>query len=300
MSSAGSSAREEPVLFDCEGAQLVGVLHPASAHGKSIGVVIVVGGPQYRAGSHRQFVLLARALATSGYPVLRFDYRGMGDSDGSVRTFESIASDIRAAVDVLLRRTPQLSGIVLWGLCDAASAVSMYGETDSRIVGAVLVNPWVRSEAGEAQAYLKHYYLKRLVQGSFWRKIGSGAFDVRRSVRELLIAVRRARGGAAEPSRAGTASFISRMARGLVAFRGDVLVLLSERDLTAREFSDRCASDKEWRRIMGGPRVSVVNLAGADHTFSTRDALELGTSETEKWLKGLKVMGLDGAVAREA
>ena len=75
-------ASEFPVVFSCGGDQLVGMVHPAAAR---LGVVIVVGGPQYRVGSHRQFVLMARDLAREGYPVLRFDYRGMGDSDGAVR-----------------------------------------------------------------------------------------------------------------------------------------------------------------------------------------------------------------------
>jgi hypothetical protein len=90
------------------------------------------------------------------------------------------------------------------------------------------------------------------------------------------------------------------MVRGLDGFRGDTLVLLSERDLTAREFYDRCASDHEWRRVLGRTRVSVVNLPGADHTFSTHGALELGIYETEKWLNRLSVGGLDAAVVRES
>ena len=42
-------------------------------------VLVVVGGPQVRAGSHRHFVQLARHLATHGHAVMRFDVRGMGD-----------------------------------------------------------------------------------------------------------------------------------------------------------------------------------------------------------------------------
>ena len=42
-----------------------------------IAVLVVVGGPQYRVGSHRQFVSLARALARQGMTTVRFDYRGM-------------------------------------------------------------------------------------------------------------------------------------------------------------------------------------------------------------------------------
>ncbi|HBZ05431.1 MAG TPA: hydrolase 1, exosortase A system-associated, partial [Massilia sp.] len=49
----------------CRGAWLYGIVSlPAAPHPR--GVLIVVGGPQYRAGSHRQFTLLARDLAAAG------------------------------------------------------------------------------------------------------------------------------------------------------------------------------------------------------------------------------------------
>jgi len=62
-------------------------------------VLIIVGGPQYRVGSHRQFVLLARHLAAQGIPVMRFDVRGMGDSKGKPRNFGQLDDDLRAATD---------------------------------------------------------------------------------------------------------------------------------------------------------------------------------------------------------
>src|SRR3546814_1414367 len=78
--------------FPCAEAELVGILHlPAAAARR--GVLIVVGGPQYRAGSHRQFLLIARRLAEQGYPVLRFDHRGIGDSDGPYLGFEALDAD---------------------------------------------------------------------------------------------------------------------------------------------------------------------------------------------------------------
>jgi len=46
-------------------------------------------------GSHRQFVQLARRLAKQGYPTLRFDYRGMGDSEGVYRSFENVGPDLQ-------------------------------------------------------------------------------------------------------------------------------------------------------------------------------------------------------------
>src|SRR5262249_52771049 len=114
------SGRETAFAFTCRGDSLVAIYHQATGAPRR-GVVIVVGGPQYRVGSHRQFVLLARALAESGIPVLRFDYRGMGDSEGEFTGFEAIDLDIAAAIDAFVARCPSLREIVLWGLCDAAS-----------------------------------------------------------------------------------------------------------------------------------------------------------------------------------
>jgi alpha-beta hydrolase superfamily lysophospholipase len=81
------SGTEYPLRFDRAGVPLVGIVHPAGKPAGDIGVVVVVGGPQYRVGSHRQFVLLARDLAAAGIPTLRFDTRGMGDSGGDFPGF---------------------------------------------------------------------------------------------------------------------------------------------------------------------------------------------------------------------
>ena len=73
--------KEKPFIFNCNNEKLVGIIHyPEKKPYFQKGLLIVVGGPQYRVGSHRQFVLLARNLSIAGIPVMRFDYRGMGDS----------------------------------------------------------------------------------------------------------------------------------------------------------------------------------------------------------------------------
>ena len=85
--------KERCLSFECGGETLLGILHEPRIH-KETGVLVIVGGPQYRVGSHRQFVLMARALANVGYAVLRFDYRGMGDSTGCPRGFEAVDKSI--------------------------------------------------------------------------------------------------------------------------------------------------------------------------------------------------------------
>ena len=76
---------------------------PAACAGPR-GVLIVTGGPQYRAGSHRQFVLLARFLAARGMAVLRFDYRGMGDSEGAPRDYRRCRRRHRRRAGAVFRR----------------------------------------------------------------------------------------------------------------------------------------------------------------------------------------------------
>jgi len=89
------------------------------------GVVFVVAdGPQYRIGAQRQFVSLGRSIEAHGYAALRFDYRGMGDSEGHHRGFLHVDSDIRAAVDALIANVPTVEEVVLWGECDGVIPIA--------------------------------------------------------------------------------------------------------------------------------------------------------------------------------
>ena len=165
MSTPGYA--ETALAFPCEGELLAGIVClPKQPLGR--GVLVVVGGPQYRAGSHRQFTLLCRALAAQGIAAMRFDCRGMGDSEGRMRTFEEIQPDVRAAVDQFFAQVPQLREVIIWGLCDAACAALFYAHLDRRVTGLVLLNPWVRTPEGIARAQLKHYYWSRLSSREFW------------------------------------------------------------------------------------------------------------------------------------
>jgi uncharacterized protein len=278
---------EEVVNFACARSRLWGIVsRPTLASvAKDTAVVIVVGGPQYRVGSHRQFVLLARGLATAGYPVLRFDYTGMGDSDGELRTFESSGPDLKAALDAMSRACPTVRRIVVWGLCDAASAAMMFASEDPRVAGIVVANPWARSEATLAVARLKYYYVARLLQGEFWRKLLKGGLSWGDSWRSLIGSLNgvRSRGPSAAPGKAG-APFQVSMAHGLKRIRGPVLLILSGNDLTAKEFIEYADSSDAWRGVLRDPKIQRLDLHEADHTFSQRRWLDQVVADTIAWL----------------
>ncbi len=284
MTAAPPASTEEVLALDCEGERLFGILHLPAAGGTNVasGVVIVVGGPQYRAGSHRQFVQLARALAAAGHPVLRFDVRGMGDSSGDMVTFEQMSADVRAAIDALSVRVPALDGVVLWGLCDGASASLLYldEQRDPRVRGVCLANPWVRSADSHAKTTLRHYYARRILQPEFWRKLLRGQVAAS-AVRELKGHVRNARSSAGSSD---SAPFHQRMLRGLKSFDGKVLLFLSGQDLTACEFVDRTRSDRHWQAALGRSTVTRSELPDADHTFSSPEARLAVETATVRWL----------------
>ena len=281
---------EQALDFHCGETRLWGVLArpPFGVPEAPSAVVIAVGGPQYRAGSHRQFVLLARRLAEHGFTSLRFDSRGMGDSDGEVRGFEDTGPDLHAAVDALRRACPATTRIVVWGLCDAASAAMMHAVSHRDVAGIVAVNPWARSEASLAAAQVKHYYGARLMQREFWTKLLRGGIDWRGSFGALASNLRQAH-GLARSGAAGHAdqSFQNRMARGLAGFRGRVLLIIAGNDLTAKEFLQYTDASSAWRGLLSTTRVSRVDIPEADHTFSCRAWRGSVEDATITWLKGL-------------
>lgn len=284
-----AAVQEIPLSFDCAGAALVGMVHRPEETAGRLGVLIVVGGPQYRVGSHRQFLLLARALAEAGIPAMRFDHRGMGDSGGRFAGFEAIGDDIRAAADAFMEQVPEMDGIVLWGLCDAASAILFYAADDPRIAGAAILNPWVRSEAGYARTQLRHYYLGQLVSRDFWGRLLSGRIALLDSLGSFLGIVRKATAESDAKDGAGEGGnpLAARMATGLCRFARPTLLIVSGRDLTAREFEDAAAASADWQGLMEGAAFARRDLPAADHTFSRRAWRDQVAAWTREWVEEL-------------
>jgi exosortase A-associated hydrolase 1 len=227
-------------------------------------------------------------LAAAGHAVLRFDVRGTGDSSGTPAGFEQLQGDIEAAMAELLRLRPEVRRVVLWGLCDGASAALLYlrQTRDPRIGGLVLLNPWVRSPETLARATLRHYYLQRLLQLGFWRKLFGGSVG-RAAVRGWWQNLQTARQRVRRARSSESAPFAARMAEGWRGFQGPILLVLSGDDVTAHEFADHAVSDSHWRGTLAMPQVRRVDLPGADHTFANPDAGQQVLTLTLDWLRGI-------------
>ncbi len=236
---------QRALRFACQGQSLVGIID-VPERPLARGVLVISGGPQYRVGSHRHYTLLARLLAPRGIPVMRFDCRGMGDSEGEPRTFDSIGDDIQAAIREFFLQVPAMQEVVIWGLGDGATAAALYAHTDQRVRGLVLLNPW---SGGTAQG-APHARLD-LGEIAFWKQVGLDHALGPDPVPQRLLA-------------------------SLACFGGAALVVVGGADTAGRQFADL------MERI--DVPVRRVTIAGADHTFASREWRDEVAELSANWI----------------
>lgn len=96
---------EIQVAFDVQGERVFGVLH-LPEQTPAPGIVMCHGFTGHKAETHRLFVTAARDFCAHGLAVLRFDFRGSGDSAGEFRdmTIAREIEDAQAAVKFLAAR----------------------------------------------------------------------------------------------------------------------------------------------------------------------------------------------------
>lgn len=237
--------------FNCRGKMLVGTLDKAPG---TTGLLLVSGGNELRCGPWASQAEIAAKVAAAGFPVLRFDRRGVGDSEGDNEGFEGSRPDIAAALRAFRAHVPTLKRIVAFGNCDAASALMLaQGEGCDALV---LANPWTFESAVPAAEIaapapemtpqrLRAHYLRRLADPRAWLRLLTGKVRVDSLASGLK--------GAAAPD-APPSGLAQRMATGLEQFGGLVTILIAEGDRTAQAFLDHW--DKADPRLRRCPRAS--------------------------------------------
>jgi len=76
---------ETQITFYNQNQRLVGMTHAPGGEGRAPAVLMLHGFKGTRIENHFLFVKLARGLAMGGYFVMRFDFRGSGESEGEFR-----------------------------------------------------------------------------------------------------------------------------------------------------------------------------------------------------------------------
>lgn len=212
------------LTFACAGATLAGTLDTASGR---TGLLVVSGGNELRSGAFSGQAALAGRIAAAGYPVFRFDRRGVGDSGGQNGGFRSSEADIAAALAAFKAIAPNLDRVVGFGNCDAASALML--ARGARCDALVLSNPWTIEDGDAAlpPAAVRARYKEKLANPREIARLLSGGVDLGKLVRGLAQAVR---------PKAAPTTLAGEMAAGLAQFQGPVRIVLAGADRTAQSF----------------------------------------------------------------
>lgn len=240
------------VSFPCEGSTLMGTIDDGSAN---TGLLLVTGGNELRSGAWAGQAQFAARLAEAGFACLRFDRRGVGDSDGPNGGFRTSAPDIAAALAVFRAECPHLTRVVGFGNCDAASALMLAG--GAGLDALVLSNPWTieQEDAAPPPEAVRDHYKRRLSDPRQVLRLLKGEVSLRKLAASLRDALKPA------PPPTGLAE---EMKAGLAGFPGPVRFLTADRDRTAQAFL--AAWDK------GDPRIR--RCAGASHSYVEPQARE--------------------------
>lgn len=245
--------------FGCGSLTLAGTLDTAPG---TTGLLIVSGGNEIRSGAFGGQADLAARIAKAGFPVFRFDRRGVGDSEGENRGFRRCRKDLEAALDAFRAMAPQVGRVVAFGNCDAASALMLAGGLACD--GLVLSNPWtIEQDDGPGDtapppAAIRARYAEKLKNPSEVARLLAGGVDLGKLTRGLAKALR-------PPPPPSTLA--EEMRAGLAGFAGDIRILLATADRTAQVF------ETAWDK--NDPRIRRCD--GAGHAYvepAHRDWLE--------------------------
>lgn len=291
-------AGERPVRFG-EERRLFGVLtdpDDTRPGGSRPGVVLLNAGRIHRVGPGRLHVGLARRLADRGFPVLRVDQSGRGESlpvSGRSRK-EAARRDARAAVERMVG-LEDVDSVLLFGICSGARDALRAARADGRVRGAFMVDGY----AYRTPRFWVRHYGRRLFRLESWKNVLRGRNAAGRWLHSLVPRP----GGGATDGEAESARGLEESGRGLEgddsglvsADREEVRSALSEladrgvrlHFLYTGAWTQYVNHERQLREafpsVDPGEAVEVEYRPEYDHTFSSMTHREALLNTLEGW-----------------
>jgi pimeloyl-ACP methyl ester carboxylesterase len=280
--------KEQALLFGSQ-KSLVGVITESRASNASADrptIVMLNSGIIHRVGANRMTVTLSRALAAEGYTVVRFDLSGIGDSEprrDGLAPLDASLADIKEVLDAL-EATRQTRRVVLMGLCSGADQSVIYAGSDSRVVGAVLLDPSIP----RTRLFYWHHYKIRMTD--LLRGLNKS-----RGWRRLLGAVnRRLLRGPTTPPQAPAygqdldspdiRSFLERAYQGAMDREVELLAVFTGGRVSKQSYREQLLH--AFPRVSFSGRIRLEYFKNSDHIFSAeRDRARL-TETILDWTRG--------------
>ncbi|MGC9318102.1 MAG: alpha/beta fold hydrolase [Armatimonadota bacterium] len=254
---------ERHLFFPSQGQRVLGVLHEPQEARRDAALVFLHGWAGYRIGPHQMFTKMARRASDRGFPCLRFDFRGRGDSEGDAEatTLSTMIQDAQAAVAMVCEEVG-VERAALIGDCSGSEVAIGVGPLDERIDSLVLWSaPIVAGDRAAADRAKRRSiyatYFAKLFRRETWSKLFAGRLQPRMILRALSSGGKGAGEEGAESDR--EIDWYDRFMR----FEGEALFIYGGNDPTAPSALEHY---EELSRQAGRAFDSHV-VEGANHAF---------------------------------
>ena len=279
----------EQVLTFGEDNRLTGVITPTTpemtAEPLAPVLIILSAGIVHRIGPHRLHVKLARRAASLGFPTLRFDLSGLGESlpaaPGIGYEAQAVA-DTRAAI-AQMQAVFGSRTIILAGLCSGADNAYRAALEDEAVTGLILLDPYAYENRSAKIAYLA----KRAQDPEkLMRFVGNLPNKLMGTDRAGQLAYEPTPDGQEDPDNDRIPPPRAAFGRDLekLASRGTEMCLVYTHSvhhcLNRPEHFFATFSEFDFR-----DRITVFTAMDATHTFSTLESQGKLLTALEGWLK---------------
>lgn len=274
-------------------------------------IILLSPGIKSRVAPHRLYVKLARHLSALGFLVLRFDFSGLGDSEGTVEQpmvadfYGSVqigryVNDTRAAMDWMQKeyKGHKVSRFILGGLCGGAITGLLTGAHDQRvdsllgfgipvILDSTQVDATKYLTAGELNEWRKGY-LSKLMKLDSWLRLLTFKSNYRVLLRAFLGAHRSKKiagiPASAPPGSSQANNFNPLFPNAFEAMVSSrkILLIFSEADRLYSIYQERFAQPYSAKLQHYLDSFEVQLVRDANHVFSfnewQQELLQLATS----------------------
>lgn len=289
----------EPVSFrNSRGETLHGMLHvPAPGVRRNVCILLLSPGIKGRVGPHRLYLKLAAPFVAAGFHVLRFDYYGLGDSEGTLSEtvmadmYNSIqggryVADTVAAMD-WMGEHHGIERFVGSGLCGGSISALLTAQADRRVDSLLGIGLPSTLEGGArnvdrfmTRGQLRKEgqgYLRKALRADAWKRFLSGKSGYRliaRAIRELVLPAKARK--TAPAAAAATADAAPDNANPLFApafcamleARRPILLNFSSGDRHRFNFGEKFEERHAAAIARIGHRYELQLIEGANHVLS--------------------------------
>lgn len=312
----------EPVIFrNAAGQALFGTLHrPSQPRADLPAVLLLSPGVKMRVGPGRLYLPLTQMLCEQGHTVLRFDFFGLGDSEGDLA--EKLLPDVYNHIEVgryvddtlaaisWLAATHGFKRFVLGGLCGAAITAVLAAQREPRVEGLLSLGMTVTlaSNAATPGKYMsgaqldemRGLYFRKMFNPAAWWRFITFRSDYSVLWHSMLRVIRKpapspvaaAPGAPLPPEQRGNANplfppaYFAFLRRG-----GHALMLFSEKDRLYSEYEEKFVQPYAASLKDVAGQIETHLVPNANHVLALHEWRREMVDKSRLWVQRLYPAG---------